>query len=202
MEWWMWLLSVLVLLSLVILIILLILWARLRKEVAAKTTQEITPAVEPTEALVEGTADEKVEKAGEAVAEAATETGEAVKETMGEAEDAVTQAVAEFEGAAKEAATEMASRAPEAVNVEPPFDDLKIVEGIGPKISSVFQAAGIRTLAQLAEAQVDDLKNILAEADIRLGDPTTWPEQAGLAAKGKWDELSALQDSLKGGRRV
>jgi small subunit ribosomal protein S2 len=31
-------------------------------------------------------------------------------------------------------------------------------------------------------------------------DPTTWPKQAKLAAKGKWDELQALKDSLQGGR--
>jgi predicted flap endonuclease-1-like 5' DNA nuclease len=81
-------------------------------------------------------------------------------------------------------------------------DDLKIIEGIGPKISGVLQAAGITTLAQLAQTDAGELKRILVEAGIRLGDPTTWPEQAGLAAEGKWDALAALQDSLKGGRRV
>ena len=32
-------------------------------------------------------------------------------------------------------------------------------------------------------------------------DPSTWPEQASLAAAGEWDALQALQDELKGGRR-
>jgi predicted flap endonuclease-1-like 5' DNA nuclease len=79
---------------------------------------------------------------------------------------------------------------------------LRAIEGIGPKISSVFQAAGITTFAQLAAQDPSDLKAILVEAGIRLGDPTTWPEQAGLAAAGKWEELEALQASLTGGRRT
>ena len=33
-------------------------------------------------------------------------------------------------------------------------------------------------------------------------DPTTWPQQAELAAAGKMDELKALQDALQGGREV
>jgi len=33
-----------------------------------------------------------------------------------------------------------------------------------------------------------------------MHDPTTWPQQADLAANGKWDELKVLQDELNGGR--
>ncbi|HBY69766.1 MAG TPA: 50S ribosomal protein L21, partial [Flavobacteriaceae bacterium] len=29
----------------------------------------------------------------------------------------------------------------------------------------------------------------------------TWPQQAQLAADGKWDELEKLQDELDGGRK-
>jgi predicted flap endonuclease-1-like 5' DNA nuclease len=91
---------------------------------------------------------------------------------------------------------------PPAPDEPPEPDDLKVIEGIGPKISSVFQAAGITTFAQLAAQDPNDLKAILVEAGIRLGDPTTWPEQASLAAAGTWDELEALQASLTGGRRT
>ncbi len=85
----------------------------------------------------------------------------------------------------------------------PKPDDLKVIEGIGPKISSLLQAAGIMTFAQLAATDVSRLKEIIAEAGLSaLADPTTWPDQASLAAAGKWDELEALQDALKGGRRV
>jgi hypothetical protein len=46
------------------------------------------------------------------------------------------------------------------------------------------------------------LEQILEEEGIRLADPGTWPDQARLAAGGAWDELKALQDRLKGGRRA
>lgn len=93
----------------------------------------------------------------------------------------------------------------EAVSAKQPADDLKRIEGIGPKISSVLQAAGITTFAQLADTGVDRLGQILAESDpnlLRLANPTTWPEQANLAADGQWEALEKLQDELKGGRRA
>lgn len=80
-------------------------------------------------------------------------------------------------------------------------DDLKLIEGIGPKISALFSQAGIRTFAQLAQADPAQLETLLREAGMRLGDPATWPEQARLAAQGEWEALEQLQDSLKGGRR-
>ena len=94
--------------------------------------------------------------------------------------------------------------APVPSEVEMPTpDDLKRIEGIGPKISSLLQAAGIMTFAQLAMTDVSRLKQIIAEAGFRApANPTTWPEQANLAATGQWDALEALQGELKGGRRV
>ena len=91
---------------------------------------------------------------------------------------------------------------PAAKDVKP--DDLKKLEGIGPKISSVLQAGGIMTYAQLSDADVDTLKKILEDEDprlLRLADPTSWPDQAALAASGEWDALKALQQELKGGRK-
>jgi predicted flap endonuclease-1-like 5' DNA nuclease len=86
---------------------------------------------------------------------------------------------------------------------QPKPDDLKRIEGIGPKISSLLQAAGITTFAQLADTGVERLEQIVEDAGIRrIADPGTWSEQAALAAAGEWDELEALQDGLKGGRRV
>jgi predicted flap endonuclease-1-like 5' DNA nuclease len=81
-------------------------------------------------------------------------------------------------------------------------DDLKIVEGIGPKIEELFHNAGIYTFADLASSEVTDLKGILDAAGSRfqIHDPTTWPQQAALARDGKWDELKAWQDDLNKGR--
>ena len=81
-------------------------------------------------------------------------------------------------------------------------DDLKLIEGIGPKISSLMNEAGIFTFAQLADMPVAGLQAILDKAGLRLGDPATWPEQARLAAQGDLEGLQALQNSLKGGRKV
>ncbi|MCB0662914.1 MAG: 50S ribosomal protein L27 [Saprospiraceae bacterium] len=81
-------------------------------------------------------------------------------------------------------------------------DDLKKIEGVGPKIASLLNDAGILTFVQLAETDPEKIKEILAEAGNRykMHDPTTWPTQAGLAAAGNWEELEKLQDELKGGR--
>jgi predicted flap endonuclease-1-like 5' DNA nuclease len=82
-------------------------------------------------------------------------------------------------------------------------DDLTIIEGIGPKIASLLQAAGIATFSQLAGADPSRLVKILQDAGLQhLADPATWPEQAKLAAESKWEEFKVLTDSLKGGRRA
>jgi predicted flap endonuclease-1-like 5' DNA nuclease len=115
----------------------------------------------------------------------------------GEEEELAFEAIPSSVGTVEEAGTE--TQAP------PAPDDLKRIEGIGPKISSVLQAAGIATFAQLAVADVDRLRHILERENpnlLRLADPTTWPQQAGLAAAGDWEALEALQGELKGGRRV
>ncbi|MDI9309569.1 MAG: 50S ribosomal protein L21 [Limnohabitans sp.] len=81
-------------------------------------------------------------------------------------------------------------------------DDLKIIEGIGPKAADVLVAAGIDTFAKLATTPAEKVKEILdaAEAKVQHLDPTTWAQQAQLAADGKMDELKKLQDELNGGR--
>jgi len=83
-------------------------------------------------------------------------------------------------------------------------DKLTKIEGIGPKISEHLGAAGIITFADLAGAPISKLKDILEKAGPRfkMHAPDTWPQQAKLAADGKWDELKVLQDELDGGRVV
>jgi predicted flap endonuclease-1-like 5' DNA nuclease len=84
---------------------------------------------------------------------------------------------------------------------KPTPDDLKRIEGIGPQTASVLQTAGVTTFAQLAATNVEQIRTILRGASIRAN-PGTWPEQASLAAAGKWDALKVLQVELKGGRRA
>ncbi len=82
-------------------------------------------------------------------------------------------------------------------------DNLEIIEGIGPKIAEVFAKEGIATFASLAAATPETLHGILAKAGSRfaMANPGTWPEQAALAAQGRWAELAALQKALNAGRR-
>jgi small subunit ribosomal protein S16 len=81
-------------------------------------------------------------------------------------------------------------------------DDLKKIEGIGPKIAEVLNAAGITTFAQLADATAEKIKEILdaAEGNFAAHDPSTWPAQAKMAAEGNWDGLKKWQDELDGGK--
>jgi large subunit ribosomal protein L27 len=81
-------------------------------------------------------------------------------------------------------------------------DDLKKIEGIGPKIAELLNEAGIVTFAALAAAPLERVQEILDAAGPRykIHDPSTWGKQAELAAAGKWDELKAWQDELNGGK--
>ena len=81
-------------------------------------------------------------------------------------------------------------------------DDLKKIEGIGPKIAELLGNNGMGTFTELAAADVEKIKEVLAEAGSRykMHDPTSWPLQAGMAAEGKWDELKVWQDEHDGGK--
>ncbi|MEO9953357.1 50S ribosomal protein L21 [Nonlabens sp.] len=97
----------------------------------------------------------------------------------------------------KAAAPAKAEKAP-AKKAAGKADDLKKIEGIGPKIASTLVEAGIVTFADLAKADPANISEIIA--DVRGNHvPTTWPQQAQLAVDGKWDELQELQDRLDGG---
>ena len=80
--------------------------------------------------------------------------------------------------------------------------DLTIIEGIGPKIASILQKAGIRSFEQLAKADTTTLKAILSKAGGRYKsyDPSNWAQQAELAAAGKWEVLAVWKKRLKGGK--
>lgn len=90
-----------------------------------------------------------------------------------------------------------------AQNKEPAKkDDLKIVEGIGPKIEQLLYNAGIYTWVDLANAKVSFIQSVLDNAgpNYRVHNPESWPFQAKLAVDNKWDELKKWQDEHKGGR--
>lgn len=81
-------------------------------------------------------------------------------------------------------------------------DDLTLIEGIGPKYRDALIAAGITTYAQLAETSQEILEQAAEDAGLRrAASMETWREQATLAARGDWEALEKLQESLSGGRR-
>ena len=81
-------------------------------------------------------------------------------------------------------------------------DDLKKIEGIGPKIEQLLNRDGIETFKMLAEADVSRLKNVLDNAGPRfkMHDPGSWPRQSNLAFNNEWEKLEKLQDELIGGK--
>ena len=84
------------------------------------------------------------------------------------------------------------------------IDDLKKVEGIGPKIEQILNKAGISSFSRLSATSARKVKEVLEAAGDRykMHDPTTWGEQARMAAAGDWKKLEKWQDELDGGRVV
>ena len=82
-------------------------------------------------------------------------------------------------------------------------DDLKRIEGIGPKIEELLNAANILTFNDLAATKADKVKTILEGGGKRfqMHDPSSWGAQSQLAATGKWDDLKKMQDELNGGKK-
>ncbi|NYI40820.1 hypothetical protein [Demequina lutea] len=103
--------------------------------------------------------------------------------------------------AAKAAVLDLAV-AKTALGVTVKLDDLKLIEGIGPRIETLFKADGITSWRELSKANVERLQGVLDAAGPRykVHNPGSWPRQASLLADGKWAEFKALTDKLKGGR--
>jgi len=81
-------------------------------------------------------------------------------------------------------------------------DDLRKIEGIGPKIQELLNKADIYSFKELSKSTRDLIKKLLNEAgpQFRMHEPESWPHQAKLAAKGEWDELEKYQEFLIAGR--
>jgi large subunit ribosomal protein L27 len=152
-----------------------------------RTFINITPLEEVQETVADVPASKPAAKAPVALADTTPEAP-AVVETAAPA-DEVAPAVAETAAPAPKAKT-------------PKQDDLKIIEGVGPKIESLLQEGGLDTWAKVAAATPEQIKAILEAAGPRynIHNPTTWPKQAEMADQGKFDELKVWQDELDGGK--
>jgi predicted flap endonuclease-1-like 5' DNA nuclease len=190
-------------------------------KIGPAVTEATSPADSAAESVVSGAEiAEEIEEVGvvseetlpqpETEAESAV-SGVEIEEEAGEvevvSEETLPQPETEIEPAAPvtEEVEEIAEEAQAAVAVSPAPpqpDDLKRIEGIGPKVSSLLNDAGIFTFAQLADTDVSRLKSIVDEAGLTMMNPASWPSQARVAASGDSDALASLQDELKGGRHT
>jgi predicted flap endonuclease-1-like 5' DNA nuclease len=102
------------------------------------------------------------------------------------------------------ATVKVAAPAKASAKVKGVKDDLKIVEGIGPKIEELLNKAGIVTFADLASAKVTEVKAVLDAAGpkYRIHDPATWTAQAELARDGKMADLKVWQEKLIAGKKA
>ena len=130
------------------------------------------------------------------------------------AENALSTLQAEVEKSNKEPIVQIAKEAAskpavvdtsetETTSVGGQKDNLKKIEGIGPKIEELLNADGIYTYKQVIASSVERIKGILiaAGSNYAVHDPSTWGEQAYLADSGSWEKLDTLQEDLKGGKR-
>jgi len=102
-------------------------------------------------------------------------------------------AIARRPAARKPAASEPAGTEPE--------DDLKRIEGIGPKMSAALRNAGIRTYARLAETDVTELRSAIEAAGLTFAPSlVTWAAQARLLADGDEAGFADLTRRLVAGR--
>ena len=81
-------------------------------------------------------------------------------------------------------------------------NDLKLVEGIGPKIEGLFHNFDIKTWKALSETSVAKCQEVLDSGGYRytVHDPASWPMQARMAYEGKWKALARWQEEHKHGK--
>ncbi len=86
----------------------------------------------------------------------------------------------------------------EEISLNSNKDDLKKIEGIGPRIEEILNKHDIYTFKNLRETDRDTLKSYLANADKRFSahETESWPHQAGMAEKGQWEELKIYQEFI------
>lgn len=95
-----------------------------------------------------------------------------------------------------------AEPAPVVTPVTRPADNLQRLEGIGPKISKVLMAAGIKTYGQLASCDQETLNATLKQGGVRFApNMSTWTVQAGLLAEGDEAGFAELSSQLVASRK-
>lgn len=80
------------------------------------------------------------------------------------------------------------------------LNDLTIIKGIDSEIANLLIEKGISTWEQLSECSVEECQDILKSAggQHNAHNIETWPKQAKLASKDKWQQLNVWQNGLDG----
>jgi predicted flap endonuclease-1-like 5' DNA nuclease len=80
-------------------------------------------------------------------------------------------------------------------------DDLKLIEGIGPKMEKALHAGGILTFAQLAQATEEQLRAVIQAAGMSFAPSlVTWAKQSQYLVDNDMDGFKAYQERLTAGR--
>ena len=120
----------------------------------------------------------KVEETVEKATRTTSDTAKKVTKTANKLMDAVEDRAEEAFKTTKKLVTgeEEATKTKEV----PMKEGLTIIDGIGVKMESILNNAGIKTIAQLKKAKAEDLKAILAAAGPRykMFNPQLWIDQA------------------------
>ena len=82
-------------------------------------------------------------------------------------------------------------------------DDLQVIEWIGPKTEAFLKKNNITSFKSMIHKDVSWLEEILKSwwSKFQIHNPTTWPDQAGLAMDEKWSELEEYQKILNSGKK-
>lgn len=80
----------------------------------------------------------------------------------------------------------------------PKQDDFQLIEWIGPAIEKLLHKNGVTRFKDIVKQDVEWLEMILLEGWKKYSahNPSTWPDQAELAAGKKWRELEEYQEIL------
>lgn len=177
------------------------------KKVAKKTSKKSTKKSAANSTKVTVKSGSKSGKAKAAPKSKATPKSKSASKTVAKStaksKKAKTTAKKAVKVAAKTSTKKAVKAAPKGKAKKAVADKLTKIEGIGPKIAGLLQKGGFDSFKKLSKASNKKLQAILdaAGSRYRMHDPSTWAQQAKLAATGDWKKLDKLQDKLDGGRK-
>ena len=133
---------------------------------ATDTMKKVSKKADKLKDMVEDKAEEAQKRASKTVKKV-TKTADKVMDVVEDKAEEVMKATKKIVKAEK-------------VTDAPAVADLKVIDGIGPKMEEILNNAGIKTMDQLRKAKVEDLKAILEAAGPRykMFNPQFWIDQA------------------------